>query len=126
MKDMQSFLVFYYIMDKCYFACCQSLNEDEDFYLGGFVSGICPELWGAGRPITNADYSEWKEQTDIPSLNKENIVDAVIHFLDDYEKRYQFDFGNAQETVRQIADREMVEEAFAYAQRMYDEYQYDD
>ena len=125
MKGMQSFLVFYYILSKCYFAWYEKLEESQIESWRNLASACCPETWGGGRP-RGGDDTEWKEQTDFSSLTKENMVDAVIRFLEYQEREYMDDMAAAKKVIREMADEEMVEEALAYAQRMYDEYQYDD
>lgn len=56
MKEMQSFLTFFYILDQCYEIC-----PEND--LGGFLGAISPELWADGRPIDQAVYHDWKCKT---------------------------------------------------------------
>ena len=42
MRVMQSFLMFFYILDQCYEQC-----PEND--LGGFLGSISPELWEDGN-----------------------------------------------------------------------------
>ena len=126
MKKRESFLAFYYLINECFFACKDELSEDENFYLAGFASSICPELWGCGKPITDADFDLWAAQIDTEALNKDNMAEAAVRFLDYYENRFQFDFKKAKETLRRIATPQMVEDALDYARDMYEEYDYDD
>ena len=55
MRVMQSFLMFFYILDQCYEQC-----PEND--LGGFLGSISPELWGDGKPMDKAVYNDWKAQ----------------------------------------------------------------
>ena len=51
MKEMQSFLMFFYILDQCYDQC-----PEND--LGGFLGSISPELWEDGKPMPVPTKSE--------------------------------------------------------------------
>ena len=52
---MDSFLVFFYILEQCYILC----HEDD---LGGFLGAISPEIWEYGKPIDIAVYNDWQNQ----------------------------------------------------------------
>ena len=66
MKEMQSFLMFFYILDQCYDQC-----PEND--LGGFLGSISPELWEDGKPMDEAVYNDWKDRNDASLLNSQNI-----------------------------------------------------
>ena len=50
MKIMQSFLIFFYILDQGYSEC----QEDD---LGGFLGVISPELWADGKPMDKSIFN---------------------------------------------------------------------
>lgn len=49
MRIMQSFLIFFYILDQCWDQCYAEREVEEDD-LPWFLGAICPELWGMGSP----------------------------------------------------------------------------
>lgn len=85
MKRMQSFLMLFYILDQCYAQC----QEDD---LGGFLGAISPELWEDGNPMDKAVYIDWKNKINSSILNNQNIIKAICCFLEDYERKYHYNF----------------------------------
>ena len=47
-EKMQSFLIFFYILDQCYDQCYRNKEVEEDD-LPWFLGAICPELWTDGN-----------------------------------------------------------------------------
>lgn len=116
---MQSFLMFFYILDQCYEQC-----PEKD--LGGFLGAISPELWGDGEPMDKAVYNEWKDKNDIALLNNQNIINATLDFLRFYQIKSGFDFSKTQSILENTEGIEMLEKAVAKTDLMYQKYNYDD
>ena len=86
MRAMQSFLMFFYILDQCY-----EKHQTDD--LGGFLGSISPELWEDGKPMDQAVYNDWINRNNIIAINNENIVNAVCIFLEYYQIEFGYDFS---------------------------------
>ena len=115
---MQSFLMFFYILDQCYEIC----PENE---LGGFLGAISPELWADGRPIDQAVYHDWKTQNDVSLVNCQNIIDFTLKFLDFYESNYKYDFSKTKIVLRGVVDKKMIRAAIDKTDILYQRYNYD-
>lgn len=119
MRVVQSFLMFFYILDQCYMQC-----PEND--LGGLLGAISPELWEDGMPMDKAVYKDWQEQNDIALLNSQNIVNAVSAFLEFYEIKFGFDFSKTKIVLQNTVDNGMIEKAIDKTDMMYRKYSYDD
>lgn len=119
MRVMQSFLMFYYILDQCYEQC-----PEND--LGGFLGAISPELWEDGKPIDKAVYNDWKDQNDVALLNSQNIINATLNFLRFYQLKFGFNFSETQSILENTDGIEMLEKAATKTDSMYQKYNYDD
>ena len=119
MRVMQSFLMFFYILDQCYEQC-----PEND--LGGFLGSISPELWGDGRPMDKAVYDDWKERNDTALLNSQNIIDATLDFLKYYQTKFGFHFPKTQSILENTNRIEMLEKAAVKTDWMYQKYGYRD
>ena len=67
MKIMQSFLIFFYILDQGYSEC----QEDD---LGGFLGAISPELWADGQPMDKSIFSDWVKISNLETVDAGNII----------------------------------------------------
>ncbi len=119
MKEMQSFLMFFYILDQCYDQC-----PEND--LGGFLGSISPELWEDGKPMDEAVYNDWKDRNDASLLNSQNIINAAIDFLRFYQTKFGFDFSKTQSILENTVGIEMLEKAATKTDLMYQKHSYDD
>lgn len=117
MKEMQSFLMFFYILDQCYEIC-----PEND--LGGFLGTISPELWTDGRPIDQAVYYDWKTQNDVSLINRQNITDSILKFLVFYEN-YKYNFSKTKIVLRDVVDKKMIQAAIDKTDILYQRYNYD-
>lgn len=115
---MQSFLVFFYILDQGYSQC----QEDD---LGGFLGAISPELWADGRPMDKSIYDDWLKFSDPETIDIGNIIERTRAFLEYYEKKFGFNFLQTKQWLI-FSNRDMVEKAYAGAQMMYEKFCYDD
>ena len=73
---MDSFLVFFYILEQCYILC----HEDD---LGGFLGAISPEIWEDGKPIDIAVYNDWQNQNAPMETEIESVPKQIMNFLTD-------------------------------------------
>mgnify|MGYP005771858155 CR=1 FL=1 len=119
MKVMQSFLMFFYILDQCYEHC-----PEND--LGGFLGSISPELWEDGKPIDKAVYNDWKARNNITLLNRQNIINAILDFLQYYQSKFGLDFSKTQSILKNTDGIEMIDMAMAKTDLMYQKYNYND
>lgn len=119
MRVMQSFLIFFYILDQCYEQC----SENE---LGGFLGSISPELWEDGKPMDKAVYNDWKDRNDVALLNSQNIVNATLDFLRFYQTKFGCDFSKTLIILENTVGNEMLEKAVAKTDLMYQKHNYDD
>ena len=119
MRVMQSFLMFFYILDQCY----EQYPEND---LGGFLGSISPELWGDGKPMDKAVYNDWKVQNDAALLNSQNIINATLDFLQFYQAKFGFDFSKTRSILENTSSIEMLEKAATKTDLMYQKYNYHD
>ena len=119
MRVMQSFLMFFYILDQCYEQC-----PEND--LGVFLGSISPELWEDGKPMDKAVYNDWKDRNDVALLNSQNIINATLDFLRIYQTKFGFDFSKTQSILKNKNGIEMLEKAAAKTDLMYQKYNYND
>ncbi len=119
MRRMQSFLMFFYILDQCYEQC-----PEND--LGGFLGAISPELWGDGKPMDEAVYNDWKVRNDVAFLTNQNIIDATLDFLRFYQTKFGFDFSKTQSILENTNGIKMLEKAATKTNLMYQKYNYND
>ena len=124
MRPMESFLYLFFLLDKCY-DIDPCLKPGENLDLPGFLGEINPTCWGHGRPIDQAIFEDWVEQTDIPHLNEKNIISAIINFLSFYEGQ-GFYFGRTKEILQEIANDEMLTDAAEFSKIMYEKFSYND
>ena len=118
MKTMQSFLIFFYILDECYNQC-----KTDD--LGGFLGAISPELWEDGQPADKAVFNDWQKISKPETVNTHNIVEKAYTFLEYYEKKFGFHFFEAKQWLLKTTNEAVVEKAYKKAQLLYQKFQYD-
>ena len=118
MKTMQSFLIFFYILDQGYNQC-----KDDD--LGGFLGVISPELCGDGQPVDKAVFNDWEKMSNFETIDKHNILEKVYTFLGYYEQKFGYDFSEIKQWILAIDDEIIVEKAYIESQLMYEKFQYD-
>lgn len=116
---MQSFLIFFYLLDMCY-----NLIPEDD--LGGMLGAISPMLWEDGRPMDSSVYNDWKKTLTRVEFNRSNIVKTACSFLEEYERKYGFNFSQTKRTLLSAVDEDILEKAFLYASQMNTKYQYQD
>lgn len=116
---MQSFLMFFYILDQCYDEC-----QEND--LGGLLGSISPELWEDGRPMDKSVYNDWKDRNDIEFLNSHNIVNAADCFLEYYQTKFGFDFSKTIRLLRNTVNNGMIAKAIDKTNLMYQKHNYSD
>lgn len=119
MRVMQSFLMFFYILDQCYEQC-----PEND--LGVFLGSISPELWEDGKPMDKAVYNDWKDRNDVALLNNQNIISATLDFLQFYQTKFGFDFSKTQSILENTGESEMLEKAATKTDLMYKKHNYHD
>lgn len=119
MKALQSFLVFFYILDQYYDQC----QEEE---LGGFLGMISPEVWGDGRPADESIFTDWKKIYNPLAINEQDIVKRAYDFLCYYERQFGFKFPKTKQWLITMDNQTIVENAMVKAQEMYKKYNYDD
>lgn len=117
MKPMQSFLIFFYILDQCYFQC-----EEDD--LGGLLGAISPELWADGKPMDMAIFNDWQKKSNPETIDASNIIERTYDFLEYYEKEFGFNFFKTKKCLLTITDK-VLEESCNKTHIMYQKYHYD-
>lgn len=125
MKTMQSFLIFFYILDQCYDQCYRNKEVEEDD-LPWFLGAICPELWEDGKPMDMAIFNEWQRFIDPQTVDVNNIMEKTYSFLEYYEEKSGFHFTIAKQWILATTDKTVVESAYDRAELMYERHQYDD
>lgn len=118
MKVMQSFLIFFYILDQCYNQC----KEDD---LGGILGAISPELWEDGQPADKAIFNDWQKISVSKTVEANAIVERIYAFLEYYEQEFGFDFFKTKQWLLATANEAVVEKAYDKAQIMYQKFRYD-
>lgn len=117
MKVMQSFLMFFYILDQCYELC-----EEDD--LGGFLGTISPELWKDGKPIDESVIMDWQKVCHPKTVNNSNIISKIYDFLSYYEKKFGFDFSKTKQLLFTLNNQSVIETALEKTQEMYLRFDY--
>lgn len=117
MKTMQSFLIFFYILDQGYNKC---KNDD----LGGFLGAISPEIWEDGQPIDKAVFSDWEKICNSETVNMNNIIGKTYAFLEYYEREFGYNFSETKQWLLTIANEIIVGKAYAESKLMYEKFQY--
>lgn len=117
MKTMQSFLIFFYILDQGYNNC-----KDDD--LGGFLGAISPEIWEDGQPIDMAVFNDWKKISNPEATDMGNIVEKTYSFLEDYEREFGYNFFEIKQWLLATANEIIVKKAYAKSQLMYEKFHY--
>ena len=122
MKDMESLLMMYFILDQCYW-------KDQEDMMGAFLGEISPDLLTDGRPADEAVLGDWKKSIPIPikDLTNENILQYIRSFLEDYQK----EFGSGrpfEKTLKRLQEvsEEDIREAAIKTKTAYNKYHYDD
>lgn len=118
MKIMQSFLIFFYILDQGYDQC----KEDD---LGGFLGAISPELWEDGKPVDKAIFNDWQKMSNAETINENNIIERIYDFLKYYEEKFGFNFSKTMQWLLIMANKAVIEKAYDEAQIMYQRFHYD-
>lgn len=113
---MQSFLAFFYLLDKCF----EKYPEDN---LGAFLGTISPELWKDGKPMDFAVCNDWYRLNQ--RVNPEYIIDASCNFLEYYETQYGYQFSETRKLLHEFISAEMVTNAYQYARQMWNKHHYD-
>ncbi len=117
MRAMQSFLIFFYILDQCYEQC-----QEND--LGGFLGAISPEIWKDGQPIDKSIFNDWEKISNPPAINRQNIVRKTYDFLKYYEEEFGFKFTETKQWLSMLNDQTVVENAILRSQEMYKKFNY--
>ena len=122
MKDMESLLMMYFILDQCYW-------KDQEDMMGAFLGEISPDLLTDGRPPDEADFDTWKKAIPIPikDLTNENILQYIYSFLEDYQKEYGSGkpFEKTLKRLKEVSEKD-IREAEIKTQEAYNKYHYDD
>lgn len=118
MKIMQSFLIFFYILDQGYSEC----QEDD---LGGFLGAISPELWADGQPMDKSIFNDWIKISNPETVDAGNIIKRTYDFLVHYESAFGFNFSQARQWLLLSANKEIIEKAYDKAKIMYQKFCYD-
>lgn len=118
MKTMQSFLIFFYILDQGYNQC----KEDD---LGGFLGAISPELWEDGQPADKAVFNDWQKISNPQTVDVNNIMERAYTFLGYYEQKFGFNFSETKQWLLQITNEIVVKKAYDETQLMYQKFRYD-
>ena len=120
MKDMESFLMMYFIVDQCYW------KEPED-PMAIFLGEISPYLLIDGRPFDTSVYKKRKEQVPINKLTDKNIMQYIYPFISGYQKEFGSDtaFQNTLKHLKEV-DEKMIKEAEIKTKEAYNKYHYDD
>ena len=85
MRRMESFLIMHYLLRRC--AEIDIDTSCGDLFLTDFLSDTDPTLWADGRPMDQAIFDDWVEQTNIPHLNQKNIITANKKIHSYYQER---------------------------------------
>lgn len=116
---MQSFLMFFYILDQGY-------NECKDDDLGGFLGAISPEIWEDGQPIDQAVFNDWEKINHDKAVNMNNIVEKICIFLEYYEQEFGYNFSETKRWLLTSVNESIVRKAYDKSQLMYQKFQYAD
>ncbi len=117
MKIMQSFLIFFYILDQGYSEC----QEDD---LGGFLGAISPELWADGQPMDKSIFNDWIKISNPETVDAGNIIKRAYVFLVHYESAFGFNFSQARQWLLLSANKDIIEKAYDKGQIMYQKFYY--
>ena len=117
MNNIQSFLLFFYILDQCYDIC----KEDG---LGVFLGMISPELWQDGKPMAVDILDDWKRISEPRTIDNRNIIEKTCDFLCYYEKKSGFALEKVKQLLKTLDTKIIIENALVKAHEMYLECDY--
>lgn len=124
MKIMESFLVFFYILDQCYDQCKEEYSRCEEDDLGGFLGLISPTLLKDGRPFDKAIFDDWQKISDPKTVNVNNIMERGYNFLEYNEQKFGYNFSKTKQWILTTANDTVIVKAYDKARLMYQKYQY--
>lgn len=123
MKDMESFLMMYFIVEQCYW------KDQEDAMAIFLGESSITYPFADGRPADKANFDAWKKSISIPikDLTSENILQYIYSFLEDYQKEYGSGkpFEKTLKRLKEVSEKD-IREAEIKTQEAYNKYHYDD
>lgn len=96
----QKYLMLFYLLDYCY----QNNCTDED--LPPLLGAMDPYLWGDDMPMDRAIYDEWSQKSNFIKTTH-HLKQAVIEFLESYERNYDFNFKETKIMLNSLSDKEI-------------------
>ena len=93
MQSIKSFLAAFYLLDQCYWI------EQTD-PLGMLLGMMNPERWEDGHPADLVLYEDWRDRAGKKEITEENLLEAVISYVEYYGKYLDFNFSQTLKILR--------------------------
>lgn len=106
MRYPKEFWLLFLLLDRCYTHC----REDD---LGGLLGALNPQIWADGLPADRADLADWEDPHHDNDLRRDAFIKRVIAFLQDFGRRYGFDFSRTIVFLKNMDDAEYAEQMAA-------------
>lgn len=106
MRYPKEFWLLFLLLDRCYTHC----QEDG---LGILLGALNPQLWADGLPADRADLADWEDTHHDNDLRRDAFIKRVIAFLQDFGRRYGFDFSRTIVCLKNMDDAEYAEQMAA-------------
>lgn len=106
MRYPKEFWLLFLLLDRCYTHC----REDD---LGGLLGALNPRIWADGLPADRADLADWEDTHHDDDLRRDAFIKRVIAFLQDFGRRYGFDFSRTIVCLENMDDAEYAEQMAA-------------
>ena len=102
MRYPKEFWLLFLLLDRCYTHC----REDD-------LGGLNPQIWADGLPADRADLADWEDTHHDNDLRRDAFIKRVIAFLQDFGRRYGFDFSSTIVCLKNMDDAEYAEQMAA-------------
>ena len=103
MRYPKEFWLLFLLLDRCYTHC----QEDD---LGGLLGALNPGIFADGLPADKADLAEWEDTHCDDDLRRDAFINRIIAFLQDFGRRYGFDFSRTIVLLETVDEKEYAEQ----------------
>lgn len=106
MRYPKEFWLLFLFLEYCYTHC----QEDD---LGALLGALNPGIFADGIPADRADLAEWEDTHRDGDLCRDAFINRVISFLQDFGRRYGFDFSRTIVLLETVDEAEYAEQLAA-------------
>lgn len=106
MRYPKEFWLLFLFLEYCYTHC----QEDD---LGALLGALNPGIFADGILSDRADLAEWEDTHRDGDLCRDTFIKRVISFLQDFGRRYGFDFSRTLVLLETVGEEEYAEQLAA-------------